>query len=476
MQIPVLAILIIFSRHAYSSLDMKEFKLIYRGWILNLMYLMVAAIIYYFGAEGEKYLKIPLWLKILHFLLDFSYIFVFFVAIRERYEFLSWFKEKINLAILYFILFSFGLFRCIYLFNNPKETLFKIVTQIPFTIFYTSVLIFLALYFRGLDKKYMKNISYLSIGIFIYAGAQILIIFEDVIPKIYFMGFTIGLISKSFITYGLHRLFLFHAEKFKVQNIMAVKLDTIIGRTFHELIRPLINLERDIAKLLDEKDKSIEFNQRARKLINLIELNHSKAHAIFNAQKKMYVWSIRDDKEIEELETDKKKKYDDEAKFISLNTLIEISRLTLKSFTKENVEFIREYSSNCSTYCNPNEMIQVFENILKNACDAFPGGMGKIFIKTTLESSEENTGKNIKIEISDNGEGIDEDIQDKIYDKGFTTRQGPGRGFGLTIVKDLVSKYIGKIKVESPYEDIKFKENLGGTKVILKLPKKEKIQ
>jgi hypothetical protein len=43
MQIPVLILLIIFSRHAFYYLGMKEFKLIYQGWIVNLLYIIVAA-------------------------------------------------------------------------------------------------------------------------------------------------------------------------------------------------------------------------------------------------------------------------------------------------------------------------------------------------------------------------------------------------------------------------------------------------
>lgn len=66
----------------------------------------------------------------------------------------------------------------------------------------------------------------------------------------------------------------------------------------------------------------------------------------------------------------------------------------------------------------------------------------EITVRTVTESDS------IKIEISDNGVGIDEEIIEKIWEPGFTTKPNH-LGLGLSTSKNIVDKLKGKIKVES---------------------------
>jgi signal transduction histidine kinase len=480
MQFPILVLLIVFSRQAYTHLKIIEFKLIYIAWIVNFFYLMITVLIYYFEFMLNR--KVCIYSSIFEISFGFLYVFIFFVAIRKRshsftwlkigwFKWYGWFNTRIKLFSFFFCFFFLANIRQIYFFRKKGVDFLRFVTQIPITVFYVSVLVALALYFRELDKMYKRKISYLSIGIFVYAFIQFLTLFERItsFANLNLMGFTLGLISTSFITYGLHRMFVFHAEKNIEKEVIASKLDQILGRTFHELSRPLINLERDISKLLDENNYSIVFNHEARSLIELIEINHSKVHANLNAQKKLYNWGIHKGRIIVETQ---EVSYGNQIQSTSINTLLEISRLTTKNIA-EKVEIISEYSSHCNMSCNPNEILQIFDNLLKNSCDSFPDGIGKIFIKTTFESSEKFHGKVIKVDIADNGEGISKNIAHKVFEERISTREGLGRGLGLAIVKDLVSKYKGEIYLESPYQSNKFKKNLGGTKMTIIFPKKE---
>lgn len=481
MQLPILILIIVFSFHAFSVLKIPQFKFIFWGWIVNFIYILLAGFKYFLkhlpNLANPTLLKIQSGVdsRLVEFSLDFVYIFLFFLATIKIFPFLQCFKSKAKLYSLFLSLYAYGIFRY-YFIDDSDSTFIKIVSQIPLTIFYILVLYLLAVFFfKEIDKKHKGHIPYLSIGVFIYSIIQFLIIFEDSIPNVFVLGFSIALISKSLICYGLHRVFLAHAEKYKEEEVISNKLNQILGRTFHELTRPLINMEREISKLLNEDDKAITYNPKAKKIIKMIEIHHSKAYANFIAQKKLYDWRIHEGK----LSEGQKPRYDDKFVSISLNTLIEISILTLKGLTGDNVEFTMEYSSNCNIYCNPNEIIQIMDNILKNAWDAFPEKVGKIHIKTTVENigkdSLKNTAskKNVKVEMFDNGEGINKEIISKIFDERFTTREGPGRGFGLAIVKDLVSKCQGEISIDSPFSFPRFKTNLKGTKVILILPKKE---
>jgi len=65
---------------------------------------------------------------------------------------------------------------------------------------------------------------------------------------------------------------------------------------------------------------------------------------------------------------------------------------------------------------------------------------GKIFIK--INSNIES----LKIRIQDNGPGIDENIVSRIFERGFTTKAG-NRGFGLSIVKQIIDYAGGNINI-----------------------------
>ncbi|MCB0730319.1 MAG: histidine kinase, partial [Ignavibacteriae bacterium] len=58
--------------------------------------------------------------------------------------------------------------------------------------------------------------------------------------------------------------------------------------------------------------------------------------------------------------------------------------------------------------------------------------------------------KNIYIDISDNGIGIENEILEKIFDPFFTTKQvGKGTGLGLSVSYGIIKKFNGEIKVKS---------------------------
>lgn len=86
---------------------------------------------------------------------------------------------------------------------------------------------------------------------------------------------------------------------------------------------------------------------------------------------------------------------------------------------------------------------QVFMNIIMNAARAVKN-KGRITVKTY------SVFNNINIDISDNGEGIPKEIQNKIFDPFFTTKApGKGTGLGLAISYNIVKRFKGDIRVSS---------------------------
>ena len=112
--------------------------------------------------------------------------------------------------------------------------------------------------------------------------------------------------------------------------------------------------------------------------------------------------------------------------------------------------------------CNPEQINQVFLNLIINASHAIASQMktsnGKIKIHTWKESST------IFCSISDDGPGISPEVQEHIFDPFFTTKKpGKGTGLGLSISYDIiVLKHQGTLQVHCPSE--------GGTTFTITLP------
>ena len=88
---------------------------------------------------------------------------------------------------------------------------------------------------------------------------------------------------------------------------------------------------------------------------------------------------------------------------------------------------------------DPEQMVQVFNNLLKNAIQAIPENKaGKILVQLKTKKTE------VVIDISDNGTGIDPALQDKLFVPNFTTKS-TGMGLGLAISKNIVEISGGNI-------------------------------
>ncbi len=89
------------------------------------------------------------------------------------------------------------------------------------------------------------------------------------------------------------------------------------------------------------------------------------------------------------------------------------------------------------------ELNQVWTNIIDNAIYAIPQN-GEIVIETECDK------KNITVRITDNGTGIPKEILSRIFDPFFTTKKvGEGTGIGLDIVRNVINRHNGEIKVNS---------------------------
>jgi two-component system, NtrC family, sensor kinase len=104
----------------------------------------------------------------------------------------------------------------------------------------------------------------------------------------------------------------------------------------------------------------------------------------------------------------------------------------------------RDYGALPQITCYPQQLNQVFMNLLLNACQAI-SGPGTITIRTALAAADR-----VVIEISDTGAGIAEEDRARIFEPGFTTKgKRVGMGLGLLIVREILDQHSGVVEVES---------------------------
>ena len=103
----------------------------------------------------------------------------------------------------------------------------------------------------------------------------------------------------------------------------------------------------------------------------------------------------------------------------------------------------KEYGDIPEIVCLPNQLNQVFMNLLINAAQAIEK-KGDITIRTSSHDQE------VWVEISDTGQGIAPENLTHLFEPFFTTKPvGKGTGLGLSISANIISNHHGRIEVDS---------------------------
>ncbi len=145
-----------------------------------------------------------------------------------------------------------------------------------------------------------------------------------------------------------------------------------------------------------------------------------------------------------------------DCKHSDINECMESTLNIVWNELKYKAAVTKEYGDLPQVKCFPQQINQVFMNILVNASHAIED-QGEIKIKTW------NGDGWIHISISDTGSGIPEEKVTKIFEPFFTTKDvGKGTGLGLSITYEIIQKHHGEILVDS--------EVGKGTTFTIKLP------
>jgi signal transduction histidine kinase len=130
---------------------------------------------------------------------------------------------------------------------------------------------------------------------------------------------------------------------------------------------------------------------------------------------------------------------------IDLTENIETVLVIYKSMLKSDIEIFKNFSIHPMIWAYPDELSQVWTNLIHNAVQAIEG-MGEIHINIDIDRDPAF----VRVSLRDTGKGIKEEDRDKIFDPFFTTKiRGEGTGLGLGIVKKIIEKHQGEIDFQS---------------------------
>lgn len=120
---------------------------------------------------------------------------------------------------------------------------------------------------------------------------------------------------------------------------------------------------------------------------------------------------------------------------------------------------------NIPAHISSEKLMSLIGNIIDNAFEAtrknlvdYPQGSNRVLLSIS------DYGHDLIFEVEDNGAGIAEEDQSRIFDKGISSKKEEGHGYGLYLVKSILQELGGQINLESTES--------GGTRVIVYLPKK----
>lgn len=109
---------------------------------------------------------------------------------------------------------------------------------------------------------------------------------------------------------------------------------------------------------------------------------------------------------------------------------------------------------------DPNQLFQVFYNLIRNAYQSIPGSDGGIYIQTDYSDAE------VRAILSDNGAGISHEVMGSMYEP-FRTTKEKGNGLGLLIVRHIIKEHGGTFGIAS-------REGVG-TSVTITLPRTDRV-
>ncbi len=132
-----------------------------------------------------------------------------------------------------------------------------------------------------------------------------------------------------------------------------------------------------------------------------------------------------------------------EQSLVQITDSLEVALTLYQNRLNQGIKVVRYYDAVSPILCNPDELTQVWVNLIDNALHAMPE-QGQLELQVIQQANQ------VAVSVTDSGGGIPEAIQSRIFEPFFTTKlRGEGSGLGMDIVRQIVQKHAGDIQVHS---------------------------
>lgn len=227
----------------------------------------------------------------------------------------------------------------------------------------------------------------------------------------------------------LNKVRIAHEDVLKSERISSV--GKVAASIHHDLSKPIINLRSSLKMIKDDLNK-----------IQLAELETSKKLVSSAVEETERLIKLAD--RLRDLYKPLKK----EIIPVQVNPVLEeMLGFTNFQMNKNKIELIKNISQGLpDVSADPDELKQVFLNLIINAIEAMPAG-GRLEVTTSLSIKKKDT---VEIKVKDTGCGIAPENIDKLFKAFFSTKKDDkGAGLGLYASLEIVKKYGGDIEIES---------------------------
>lgn len=153
------------------------------------------------------------------------------------------------------------------------------------------------------------------------------------------------------------------------------------------------------------------------------------------------------------------RKTEKEKHLLNISTVIKEVLKLIRSSIPSTIEIRENILSDATIPADPTQIHQIIMNLCTNAYHAMRDTGGVLMVGLSkIEISDQSCipglsispGEYLQLEISDTGQGMDDETLKKIFDPYFTTKKvGEGTGLGLSLVHGIVEEYGGCVKVNS---------------------------
>lgn len=198
-------------------------------------------------------------------------------------------------------------------------------------------------------------------------------------------------------------------------------LGLLAGNIAHELNNPLTGLRSLAQVLIAEQERDSQVAK------DLVEIEKATARCQ-NIIRNLLDFVQQDEKAFQD---------------VSLDELVEKTLPFLKTALRMLRSQKDLQTDHLLVRAEPQLLQQVIFNLIHNACQAM-GATGTLSLQTQV------SGTGVRLWIRDTGPGVPEELREKIFEPFFTTKkEGSGTGLGLSLSKEIVESFGGRIGVEN---------------------------